>query len=123
MTAAEGITAKSGPQIDQSDCTIRQNECLPYNNKGLLTEREVCKYCEISDRGFLVCKMFQCKVKNSLCLVKNRGLIFHSTDPTSEVNNQFIMLCVMLCYVIQLMHSLGAFQWPITSGILRLLLT
>ena len=35
MTAAESITAKSGPQIDQSDCTIRQNECLPYNNRGL----------------------------------------------------------------------------------------
>ncbi len=31
MTAAEGITAKFGPQIDQSDCAIRQNECLPYN--------------------------------------------------------------------------------------------
>ena len=37
MTAAEGITAKSGPQIDLSDCTIRQNECLPYtiNNHNL----------------------------------------------------------------------------------------
>ncbi len=31
MTAAEGITAKSGPQINQSDCTIHQNKCLPYN--------------------------------------------------------------------------------------------
>ena len=30
-TAAGGITAKSGPQIDQSNCTIRQNECSPYN--------------------------------------------------------------------------------------------
>ena len=32
MTAAEGITAKSGPQIDLSDCTIRQNECLINHN-------------------------------------------------------------------------------------------
>ena len=29
------------------------------------------------------------------------------------------VMCVMLCY---LAHSLGAFQWPITSSILRLLL-
>ena len=27
----EGFTAKSRPQIDQSNFTIRQNECLPYN--------------------------------------------------------------------------------------------
>ena len=36
---AEGITAKSGPQIDQSDCAIWQNIRLPYNKKIYLLDQ------------------------------------------------------------------------------------
>ena len=60
---------------------IKQNDI-----KGLLTEREVCTvkyqteafYYGPSDEG-------------ARSMQKNRGLIFHSTDRTSEVNNRFII--------------------------------
>ena len=40
-TAAEGITAKSGPQIDQSDYKIGQNECLAYNKVYYYMETKI----------------------------------------------------------------------------------
>ena len=42
-------------------------------------------YCEISDQGFLVWT----ERRRSEVHAKNKGLIFHSTDRTSEVNNRF----------------------------------
>jgi hypothetical protein len=51
------------------------------NNKGCWL------YCEISDRVFLLWTEQQRSEVNA----KNWGLIFHSTDQTSEVNNLFIM--------------------------------
>ena len=49
------------------------------NNNGLLTE--------ISGRGFLVWN----ELRRSEDHGKKKGLIFHSTDRTSEVNNRFII--------------------------------
>jgi hypothetical protein len=50
-------------------------------------------YCEISDRGFLVWT----ERRRSEVHAKNRGLIFHSTDRTSEVNNRFIIWLDWVC--------------------------
>jgi hypothetical protein len=50
-------------------------------------------YCEISDRGFLVWTERRRREVHA----KNRGLIFHSTDPTSEVNNRFIIWLNWVC--------------------------
>jgi hypothetical protein len=50
-------------------------------------------YCEISDRGFLVWT----ERRRSEVHAKNRGLIFHSTDRTSEVNNRFIIWLNWVC--------------------------
>ena len=52
----------------------------------LQLEKAIIK-CEISDRGFLVWT----ELRRSEVHAKNRGLIFHSADRTSEVNNRFIV--------------------------------
>ena len=58
---------------------------LPDNN-GLLTEREVCTV-KYQTEVFSVWT----ERRRSEVHAKNRGLIFHSTDRTSEVNNRFII--------------------------------
>ena len=57
-----------------------------YYNNGLLTEREVCTV-KYQTEVFLVWT----ERRGSEVHAKNRGLIFHSTDRTSEVNNRLII--------------------------------
>jgi hypothetical protein len=58
-----------------------------------LIDRAWGLYCEISDRGFLVWT----ERRRSEVHAKNRGLIFHSTDQTSEVNNRFVIWLNWVC--------------------------
>jgi hypothetical protein len=59
---------------------------LVYIN-GLLTDREVCTV-KYQTEVFLV---WTERRRSEVHALKNRGLIFHSTDRTSEVNNRFII--------------------------------
>ena len=55
-------------------------------------------------------------------IVGNQPLEAAGNHDFSSMSTDALSPYVMLCYVIQL-TPFGAFQWPITSSILRLLLT